>query len=575
MPFPSRGCRTCKQRRVKCDEARPVCNRCQKAKLVCQGVEEDGGFVFLNENEYAVGRRKRPRGPNVNSGSTSRDRSAAGAGNQKPESHGLFRSPHDALLARVRPREPQSFHVAPALSLPMDDQALSYYSRNYIEAPHALSGIMDGHLQCALVDGCYSQPQSILSLAIFAVSYATYGRARRSHAALATGYTKYSKALLKTNLALKDAREATNDEILLAVMLLSYYENSVTEKTSSLSDRGIQAIASRSFAHHDGAMAMLNLRRQLDQRSNKSMALDMLVRRQLLRSVLLRSMPVPYWLRDGSQYGEQGFALEFDRCIVRAVELRCEASGISVDFAPVLSSDSYFHMKLHRLLAEAQSLDDDLITWANALPQEDWYSTHTVQNDKSSNMVFDGTIHIYPTEGHAGMWNRFRAVRLVVNEVILKTMSVLNKLPESNSNAPEEAAKLKTTLLADDICASVPFMLGLIEVNEMAGDNITVVSKTPSSLKFAVKASTASFLCWPLAMATMMSGISCLQHFYLRSRLIDVSEIVDDGVLERIAEGSPKVSHGPVNAIVVTSSRKCQYSGVDTSRSEAGPIDLR
>ncbi len=126
----------------------------------------------------------------MNSGSTSRDRSAAGAGNQKPESHGLFRSPHDALLARVRPREPQSFHVAPALSLPMDDQALSYYSRNYIEAPHALSGIMDGHLQCALVDGCYSQPQSILSLAIFAVSYATYGRARRSHAALATGYTK-------------------------------------------------------------------------------------------------------------------------------------------------------------------------------------------------------------------------------------------------------------------------------------------------------------------------------------------------------------------------------------------------
>ncbi|KAF8847300.1 hypothetical protein BDZ45DRAFT_709729 [Acephala macrosclerotiorum] len=501
MPFPSRGCRTCKQPRVNCDEGRQVCNRCQKAKLVCHRVEGTGGFVFLDENKNAVGRLKRPRGPNVNAGTITQIES-------------ILELPHAASKGSAP--EPQS-SVPPALGMPLDEQALTYYSRHYVEAPRALSGIMDGHLQCALIHGCYSQPQSIPSLAIFAVSHVTYGRARRSQIALSTGYTKYSKALLKTNLTLKDATESTNDDVLLAVILLSYYENSVMDKKSSNPSRGIQAnsgyrnstMASRSFAHYDGAIALLNVRQQLEQRNNKSTHLDMLVRRQLLRSVLLRSMPLPSWLCDGSQYGEHGFALRFDQCAVRVATLKHQASTASIDATSSLLGS---HVeKLRDLLTEAQDLDDDLITWANSLPTEDHYSTHFIQND------------IIPGSGsiHAGMWNRYRAIRLAVNEVIHKTLSVLQDFDTNNLN---EAAKLRTTLLANDLCASVPFMLGLIL----------------PFLRFVVKASTASFLCWPLAMATMMSGIPCEQHYYLRSRLRDVSEIVDDGVLKVIAEGSPQ-----------------------------------
>ncbi|CZR54822.1 related to negative acting factor [Phialocephala subalpina] len=544
MPFPSRGCKTCKQRRVKCDEVHPVCNRCQKAKLVCHRVEETGGFVFLDENKYAVGRLKRPRGPNVNAGTATQIESVPG---------------HQHATSQAPLPEAQNFAILPLLGIPLDEQALTYYSRHYVEAPEALSGIMDGHLQCALIHGCYSQPQSILSLAIFAVSHATYGRARRSPAALSTGYTKYSKALLKTNLALKDATQSTNDDVLLAVMLLSYYENSVMDKKSSTLSRGILAMASRSFAHHDGAIALLNVRRQLEQRENKSIHLDMLVRRQLLRSVLLRSMPLPPWLFDGSQYGERGFALEFDHCAARAATLRHQASTISVD-ATSPSKDRHVR-KLHDLLAKAQALDDDLITWANSLPPEDRYNTHVVQSDivpGPGSMIFESTVHVYATVSHAGMWNRYRATRLAVNEVILKTLSVL-QASDFEMNSLKEAAKSRTTALANDLCASVPFMLGLIELQHVAGQDVALI-KTPPFLKFVVKASTASFLCWPLAMAAMMSGISCEQHYYLRSRLRDVSEIVDDGVLEVIAEGSPKTSHGRANTLGPIIVPACQYS---------------
>ncbi|KAL4914542.1 hypothetical protein BDW62DRAFT_219950 [Aspergillus aurantiobrunneus] len=42
----SRGCETCRQRRKKCDEGRPTCNRCAKAGRVCQGYRSHEQLVF-------------------------------------------------------------------------------------------------------------------------------------------------------------------------------------------------------------------------------------------------------------------------------------------------------------------------------------------------------------------------------------------------------------------------------------------------------------------------------------------------------------------------------------------------
>ncbi|KAK3358536.1 hypothetical protein B0T24DRAFT_643772 [Lasiosphaeria ovina] len=36
------GCRTCKIRRVKCDEAKPMCQQCQRARVICDGYHDTG-----------------------------------------------------------------------------------------------------------------------------------------------------------------------------------------------------------------------------------------------------------------------------------------------------------------------------------------------------------------------------------------------------------------------------------------------------------------------------------------------------------------------------------------------------
>jgi hypothetical protein len=46
--FRSRGCRTCRARKVKCDEARPICQRCIGSGFLCQGYGEP--TIFLSEN---------------------------------------------------------------------------------------------------------------------------------------------------------------------------------------------------------------------------------------------------------------------------------------------------------------------------------------------------------------------------------------------------------------------------------------------------------------------------------------------------------------------------------------------
>ncbi|KAF7539511.1 hypothetical protein G7054_g2067 [Neopestalotiopsis clavispora] len=94
----STGCWTCRLRRKKCDEAKPVCNRCVKLGLECDGYTErpfwmDGGFREKLRAEETKREIRENKGlPNVKSGSTTSKRSAE---------------------AVIRPTESQNFGLLP------------------------------------------------------------------------------------------------------------------------------------------------------------------------------------------------------------------------------------------------------------------------------------------------------------------------------------------------------------------------------------------------------------------------------------------------------------------------------
>ncbi|PTB69939.1 N-terminal fungal transcription regulatory domain-containing protein [Trichoderma citrinoviride] len=56
---PSRDCHLCRQRRVKCDLARPACQRCTKYGAQCPGYRDQQELVFRNADPTVVRKRKK------------------------------------------------------------------------------------------------------------------------------------------------------------------------------------------------------------------------------------------------------------------------------------------------------------------------------------------------------------------------------------------------------------------------------------------------------------------------------------------------------------------------------------
>lgn len=566
---------------TQCDETKPSCNRCAKAKIICQGYGGIENYGFLNENEAASGKIKRPRGPNL------RQSIQTNSPCQSPAPEGQTRHDNRMIDGANLIKLPSIPHVAVFFSsprspptTPLQDQAVAYYTRQFVEAPGELVNNHNSQINYCVASSQHSSlfslasstirrhsswsistpeqashtrsTRSTLQLAILAIAHTTFGRSTKNVAALSIGRKIYSQALAATNLALGSSERVVMDEVILTVLLLSHFENSVTQKAQCIT-KDIKIIAAKAFKHHDGAIAILNLRLQHQQESYRSLCsscsthtsnsrishenagseLDMITRRHLVRSLLLRSMLIPRWLKDGRIFGEIGSSLVLDQCLVEVADLRYCVDHISIGLDGISASEfGQITPKMRSVLLLAQGLEIKLVKWAKEVPMVDYWSTFrvTVDDDEpDANGIFDQTVHLYPSISHAAMWAQYRAIRLHVNDIILKVFHSEVESSNPDTRFHKDIVRLNIEKLALDFCASLPFILGWAE---LGGTGMKMIRKERRN---AVKASTASLFCWPLTASTIISEIPEQHRSYLKSRLRDVSEIVDDGVLETIA----------------------------------------
>ncbi|TGO44099.1 hypothetical protein BCON_0603g00030 [Botryotinia convoluta] len=318
------------------------------------------------------------------------------------------------------------------------------------------------------------------------------------------------------------------DEVFLTV-LLSHFESSVTQKAQFVA-KDIKVIAAKAFTHHDGAIAIDSS----TSHENAGSELDKITRRHFVLSLLLRSMPIPSWLKNGSVFGEIGSSLVLDQCLVEVADLGYCVNHVSIGLDGISARESgQITTKMRGVLVLAQELETKLVKWAKEIPMVDYWSTFRVtvddDDEPGANDIFDQMVHLYPSVSHAAMWAQHRAIRLHVNDIILKVFH--SKIESSNPDTKfhKDIIRLIMEKLALDFCASLPFVLGWVE---LGGTGMKMIRK---GRRNAVKASTASLFCWPLNVSTVVSEIPEQHRSYLKSRLRDVSELVDDGVLETIA----------------------------------------
>lgn len=253
--MPTRGCRTCVQRRVKCDTARPVCEKCAKGKRTCiWDPNEQGGLRFQDESAYAKGKARRPR--------------VAKTG-----------SPTAIVTTTVQLPKPE-----PALTLSLDDHAFQYWAQTNITRADTLHEAAHEWHTHVIPYWMKAKPGSCLHLAASTLSRAVFGRARKVPQALAQADRSYAQCLHKTQQAVGEKSHENMDELLLTTMMMGYFEN-IRFNTGAVETvaRKADAVGSRYtnvFCHYEGAMGLLKIRHECGVGTDGT--LDKVARRQIV-----------------------------------------------------------------------------------------------------------------------------------------------------------------------------------------------------------------------------------------------------------------------------------------------------
>lgn len=240
----SRACKLCRTRRIKCDESKPSCLKCRKAKRACPGYWNPSEITIRDETEATI-RKATLTTPRHADPGRQQESLAPWSQADPIQSRGLT-SQHSAstsinLLSRgLSPSWMSSalgstdistdrefgtnFVILYTLQTPVDDQATCFFLSNFVMMPH--NGDGKGYLafiprMLALLPARGS-PFPLCFKA--AATTALAGRAN-SKPLLAKARMYYSLALHQLNRVLSDQKTPKNDDLCLAsVILLSFCE---------------------------------------------------------------------------------------------------------------------------------------------------------------------------------------------------------------------------------------------------------------------------------------------------------------------------------------------------------------
>lgn len=187
------GCRTCRTRKVKCDERRPACERCQRANRNCEGYVAENRFVDENSRTERHAKRK-------------------------------------SLPQAYQPKAPSGQNLVvsfisksgPGLDLGLrafeDNIYVSYMLSNLFLGIPITTPLWPHHPQAedsASVSGT-------ISLHALATMY--FGRVHHQNFITVRGQALYGQALLSLNRDLQDTQGGLSLSVVISAMVLELYE---------------------------------------------------------------------------------------------------------------------------------------------------------------------------------------------------------------------------------------------------------------------------------------------------------------------------------------------------------------
>jgi Fungal specific transcription factor domain len=331
--------------------------------------------------------------------------------------------------------------LATPLSFDVEDFALTFFLGTYI------SGSRWDYVP-TLFDSTTS-PDAPFNLSVKASALASLSQELESWEIASIGRKYYARALKSTNEALACKSQAVQNETLASILVLSLFEsiNQIDEMSRSSWE-----------AHINGAAALLKLRGQEQFETKLGRLLFLHATDSIRISCVQHCILVPEYLQSinyTALTNIDGVVVDISNLTTRMVNLR----------ARMVTSAA---LEPYALIEEISQLQDELPRLKSRLPDHVSYTVcHTRTSDPN---IWGQKYLIYKTHRNMRLWNTLRMVQVWITVSLWRLTSyvVTYNIPEPADLAVDidfirEISVERMLIAADDICASVPYVMGDIK----------------------------------------------------------------------------------------------------------------
>ncbi|WYZ44208.1 hypothetical protein EsH8_VII_000644 [Colletotrichum jinshuiense] len=538
---PSGGCKLCKARRIKCDEAKPFCMRCKKSRRQCPGYRNPFEANIRDETQATIKRFKKSRGEDssedegksVSQVCNKQCLTAVAGPKYKTFDYAnpiAFASHKDDDVAE----EEEDRDIPASMFDSLDEQASCYFLSEFIIVPYTPTArgyyrFLPRFLSRPKVSKCLSQAYKAVSLAALAAQ-----RPVNANPALFHAQGHYLRAVRAVNKAIMDPKEALDDQTLGAVLMLAFYEVDIISGTNPFFCDGLLTrthqilTASRgSIAeytnHMKGAAIMVKLRGQKGLETPEGEEMFAITRNQCLSIHCLPNSPEVAeftWLLHHECRGRMQHAI---------ASMDIQSSKIRQDVDRALGARNRKPETIEKVLdalKRARALEAKFRRLNND-PSPEW-KVDTVEwvLERSDEEIETGPAFTGPVYGffnlplailHVATW----CCHLMLTTTILRCMAWLVSPDDYRMGEEYEELKRSAILRIEDTIAAVPFFCKWNGYGVVVSQFPCGTTKPDDPLKGAA----GLMILWPLVTACSSDFATPRQRQFLRNRLKYLADV--------------------------------------------------
>ena len=432
---------TCKQRRVKCDEAKPECRACQRLKLRCGGYNrpKHAKLKFKDQNHKLC--------TNINKDVDYHRRDVVK----------VATSPGPSSEFDIQDREAVRSLTSRRLSEP--DTAVQFYLGHYASMGRDM-GSTRGFFEMLIPVYSSEREGSALSLAVSVLASEVLSMWRQDTSSFRSPRKSYSRAIRRLQASVQNPIERVKPATVLAVLALQTYENA----------SAVYDLRRASNTHHNGAASLLSFLGSDDMGGIVHAYLRRFMLHTEVSTAIREKKPlksIAYsWIRSKDMMvvpENPSSALDVIGASVAELQASYTKLVTQKDFSTSLN-----HV-LYEWIAAAKRVDAELLAWAENVPDY-WRPVRLIsgRDIDSSIPTYQSVCEVYPSCQIASIWNLWRFQRLLLAKITLGSFNAFSDVSYfgfAYGNVFGDATDFVNCQeslqeLVDSVCYSIPFYLG-------------------------------------------------------------------------------------------------------------------